>query len=854
MKRTYIYILAVAFMAFVAVAFFYPDDIDGRQLAQHDMQQGLANGHEGQLFHEQTGESTRWTNSLFSGMPNFQIAPSYAATPWLSWIARAYGLWLPSPASLLMAMMLGFFIMGMCMQMRWYVALFGAIAWAFSTYFIIIIGAGHIWKFVTLSYIPPTIGGIWLCYRGRYLWGTTLAALFGALQLMANHIQMSYYFLFVVLALMVATFISLWREGRLRQWLIASACIFGAGSLAIAANCASLYNTAQYAKETVRGRATELSTPKGGGEAKAQGGADFDYITAWSYGGGETMTLLVPNAKGGATIKPVAGDNQMLTVDALSDGNLSEQDSYVAQQFPQYFGDQPMTNGPVYVGAFVLVLAILALCICRGPLRWCLLAVSLLATFLAWGYNFEWLSRMFIDYFPGYNKFRTVSSMLVVVEFTLPLLAMMALMRILQVCKAPSHKERTERVPGTPADGSDLTPDALCRRLLWVSGLSALLCLLLWLFPSLMGSGLSAGELKMVQEQDLMADPAVSGALQTVKELRLSLVSTDALRSLIFILCGTAIVWLYIKGKYREGFIMVGGVLILCVLDLFFVNKRYVDSANFTDADTAAATFEPNAADQLILQDTAQNYRVMDVDGFSQARSSYFHKTIGGYHAAKLTRYNDLLEHQIQKNNMGVLNMLNTKYVMGMARNEQGQPVADLTGQPQWTAQLNPDALGNAWWVERIDYVDTPDAEMAALDTLNTARHAVADRKFSATLGTALPVDSTDYIRETTYAPNALTYHTHSRNGGVAVFSEVYFPWGWTATVDGQEVPISRVNYVLRGLRIPAGDHTVAFRFEPKSLAVADSISVGAVIAIYALGILSLVGILLIFLRRKKQE
>ena len=320
MKRTWIYTaLAVVVMAIISVAFFFPDDIDGRTLSQHDMQQGMANGHEGQLFTEQTGETTRWTNSLFGGMPNFQISPSYASSPLLNWIGKAYGLWLPAPANLLMAMMLGFFIMGMCMQMRWYVSLFGAIAWAFSTYFIIIIGAGHIWKFVTLTYVPPVIGGIWLCYRGRYLAGTALAALFGALQLLSNHIQMSYYFGFVMLAVICAFAVILGRQKKWRQWGIATGCIVGAGVLALAANCASLYNTAEYAKETIRGRATYLSSQKSGDSAEAQAeapqnGADFDFITAWSYGGDETFTLMVPNVKGGATLKPVGGQNQGLSV------------------------------------------------------------------------------------------------------------------------------------------------------------------------------------------------------------------------------------------------------------------------------------------------------------------------------------------------------------------------------------------------------------------------------------------------------------------------------------------------------------------------------------------------------------
>lgn len=815
-RRIFLIAAAVALMALLAVAFFYPDDVDGRTLSQHDMQQGLANGHEGQEFKEQTGEATRWTNSLFGGMPTFQISPSYEANSLLDWITRAYGLWLPSPANLLFAMMIGFFIMGMCMEMRWYVALFGAVAWAFSTYFIIIIGAGHIWKFVTLSYIPPTIGGIWLCYRGKYLWGTALASLFGALQLMANHPQMSYYFGFVIVALMGATFMSLRREGKTRQWLIATGCVLGAGVLALAANIASLYNTAQYAKETIRGRATYLSSAEG--EEPKEGGADFDYITQWSYGGDETLTLLVPNAKGGATIKPVEGANQPKSVMDLKGADdysfdTENGDYQFAAQFNQYFGDQPMTNGPVYVGAFVLALAILALCICRGPLRWWLLGVTVLSILLAWGHNFEWFSRLFVDYFPGYDKFRTVSSVLVIAEFTIPLLAMMGVARIVEICREP--EEPATRV----------TRERLMRKLLIVSGSLGLICLLLWMFPSLMGSGLSQAETDALRDADLLKNPDYSPMINAVKELRLGLVSADALRSCLFLALGTAVVAAYIKGWYRQAYVMVGGVLLFSLIDLYGVNKRYVDHENFTQQ--SEITFEENDADRQILKDPDPHYRVMDINGMGSARSSYFHKTIGGYHAAKLTRYNDLLERQVYNNNMGVINMLNAKYFMGQVDDGQGNAV--------WVAEQNPDALGNAWWVSRIDYVEGDDAEMAALDSLDTRTAAVANKSFASLLGQPSAPAPGDGIKLTSYAPNELKYEANSQRGGVAVFSEVYFPWGWKATVDGKEADIARVNYVLRALKVPAGKHEIVFTFDPESLHVTNGIAVGAVVVIYLL-------------------
>lgn len=841
-KHTLYTVLAVALMALLAVAFFYPDDMEGRTLSQHDMQQGAANGHEGQLYHEQTGKTTRWTNALLGGMPNFQIAPSYSSNAMLDWVNKAYGLWLPEPANLLFAMMIGFFIMGLCMEMKWYVSLFGAVAWAFSTYFIIIIGAGHIWKFVTLSYIPPTLGGIWLCYRGRYLGGAALAALFGALQLMANHIQMSYYFGFVIVALMGATFMSLRRQGQLRRWLIATGCVLGAGVLAIAANLASIYNTAEYAKETIRGRATYLTETEDEEQAPQQ--TDFDYITAWSYGGDETLTLLVPNAKGGATLKPEAGQNMPLSVTAVEGeafNSLEEQQLQAAAQFNQYFGNQPMTNGPVYVGAFVLALAILALVICRGSLRWWLLGVSVLSIMLAWGHNFEWFSRMFVDYFPGYSKFRTVASILVIVEFTVPLLAMMGLRRIIEICSAPDAPAAAAK-PAAKGSAPARTPrQRLERTLLWVGGSMGAVCLLLWLFPSLMGSGLSQQELDFFKENDLMGDDVWRPVIAAIKEARLSLVSADALRSLLFLAFGTCVVWAYIKGYFKQAWAMVGAVILICLADLYAVNKRYVNHDNFSEH--TEITFEPNDADRQILKDKDPNFRVLDVTDPAGARSSYFHKTVGGYHAAKLTRYNDLLERQINRQNPGVLNMLNTKYFMGQVQDEQGKPA--------WVAERNPDALGNAWWVERIRYVGSDDEEMTALDSLAVATEAVANKNFAKQLGQPSAPAPGDKITLTSYAPDCLKYDAVSARGGVAVFSEIYFPWGWHATIDGKQAQIARVNYTLRALKVPAGHHKIVFTFDPESLKTTDAISVTAVVVIYLTCAAALVLVALRLLRRR---
>lgn len=794
MKKKYLfYILATAFLAVVAIVFFYPDDIQGNVLQQHDIMQGIANGQEGKAFHEATGETTRWTNSLFGGMPNFQIAPSYPANSLLTWIGQAYMLGLPAPANLLFAMMAGFFIMCLCMRMKWHTALFASLAWGFSSYFIILIGAGHIWKFVTLAYIPPTIGGLALLYRRRYLAGTALTALFGALQLQSNHPQMTFYFLFVVAAMMIAWLCTAIRRKEGKQWLAATGCALLAGCLAVAANSASLYNSYEYSKETVRGRATDLTVPAG----KSTAGMDRAAITAWSYGIDESFTLLIPNVKGGATIQPVAGQT---TLKSLADTkkadelNVSPEELQFIGQFPQYFGDQPMTNGPVYVGAFVLLLAIMALFMVRTPMKWALFAVSVLALLLSWGHNFPALTNFFIDNFPAYNKFRAVSSILVVVEFTVPLLAALCIKKMLD------------------------EPDEF-RRNPWVSygvfGIGALICLVGWISPSVFGDPFSATEIEQLNEAGAFTNPAYFGVIGGIRETRLSIVSADCARSLAVILIGCALLFLYFRGMFKKHSVFVFTLSLLALADLYTVGHRYVNSDNFTAPADNEEVFSMTDADREILKDTT-NYRVLDVADMGGARSSYFHKTIGGYHAAKLTRYNDLLEHQIYRNNPRVLDMLNTKYFLSGNEYEE-----------------NPGALGNAWFVSGIDYVADADHEMAALDSLDTRTRAVADKKFSAVLGQAAAPVPGDTVYETSYAPNRLTYKARSAHGGVAVFSEIYFPWGWQATVDGKPAQIGRVNYVLRALRLGPGTHDIEFRFDPKSLHVTNTLGVTAVILIY---------------------
>jgi len=849
------FFLSIIILAGISVAFFYPDSIDGGSLQQSDIRQGIANGQEAKAFEAESGEKALWTNSLFGGMPTFQISPSYRSNSLFTWINSVYGLGLPIPSNLLFMMMFGFLILMFVMKAKWYYALLGSIAWGFSTYFIIIIGAGHIWKFVTLAYIPPTIAGLMLIYRGGYVRGAAMLALFAMMQLNANHPQMSYYFFFVMLSLAIAWLITAIKEKKVKQWGIATAVSLAAGMLAVGANLPSIYNTYEYAKETKRAQSelTPIKNTDAGTTSadKQTGGMPYDQIVGWSYGPSESFSLLIPNIKGGASARPENGQMTYMGLDKLPEAAqyANTPQATMLPYLSQYFNDSESTNGPVYVGALIFALFILGCFIVRGPVKWALLTMTVLSVLLALGRNFETLTDLMIYYFPLYNKFRAVESILVIAEFTMPLLAVMALHQML-----------------TTSDSLNLYR----KPLYWTIGITTFICLLAMLIPSAFGDAITSNDHTMAQNiqqqvqsmaqqygmdrtqtdatmyQYSLSNPANIAAIEN---LRYGMVKSDALRSLIFIGLGFIALIFTCKRTIKPA----AGILIIAALvlfDLYGVDKRYISHSSFAPAQaTKSPAFTPDEIDSMILEDADPDYRVLDIPGFDLPDRSYFHKMLGGYHAAKLIRYEDIIQRKLRHvlalgyypelredsiaagypqavrdaaANYRILDMLNTRYV--------------ITGEKDYPVIYNDHALGNAWFVDSIAYIGNADEEMAALGNIDPAHTAVAGNSFREVLGESCPsLTPGDTIYLTEYTPNRLTYHATTHNGGIGVFSEVYFPWGWNATIDGEPANIGRVNYILRAMAIPAGEHRIVMSFDPQSIHITMDIAYGCVTLIYLL-------------------
>ncbi len=795
-------VLVVVLFALLAFAYFYPADIEGRILYRHDASAGRGAGQEQTEYLQRTGERTRWTNALFGGMPTYQLAPSYESTDALESLGAFYHLWLPENVWYVFAYLLGFYILLRAFDFRQSLAALGSILWSFSSYFLIIIAAGHIWKVFALAYLPPMIAGVVLAYRGRYLSALLLTAIFSALEINANHVQMTYYYLFIILAMVIAYLVEALRKKTLPQFAKATAvCAVGA-LLGVMINLSNLYHTWQYSKESMRGK-SELV--KANSENQTSSGLDRDYITQWSYGIDETFTLLIPNAKGGAHQIRLGSDAKAM---AKCDSQYAQ---YVGQWY-QYWGDQPFTAGPVYVGAFVMMLFVLSLFIVKGPMKWALLAVTVLSILLSWGKYFMPLTNVFIDYVPMYAKFRTVSSILVIAEFTIPLLAMMGLKAIVD------------------------DPTLLGRKMRWVYvsfGLTGGLCLLFALMPTAFFDFNSVAD--RMQLSQYVSQEYLGPMLDNIAKVRAAVFTADCWRSFWVIVIGLVILLVYKFGKLKTP-VMAGALLVLCLVDLWTVNKRYLNDSMFVDKTMREQPISKSAAEEQILQDQSLDFRVFNLasDTFNENETSFYFKSVGGYHPAKLRRYQEMIDAYIapEKNTLfkavveaqgditkvkgdslfPVLNMLNTKYFIFPLQNNQTLPMQ------------NPYAMGNAWMVDKVTYVATANEEIDGVGKVDLRHEAVADKRFEETLGASTAQDSTSAVTLLSYEPNRLKYEVNSEKGGVVVFSEIYYP-GWTATVDGKEVELGRVNYILRALRVEGGNHQVELAFFPRSITTTETIA-----------------------------
>lgn len=794
-------VLAVLLFAVLAFAYFFPADMEGRILFRHDSSAGRGLGQEQIEYRKRTGEMTRWTNSGFCGMPTYQIAPSYDSSNIIKAAEKAYHLWLPENVWYVFAYLLGFYILLRAFDFKQHLAALGSIIWAFSSYFFIIIAAGHIWKVMALAYLPPMIGGIVLAYRGKYLWGLLVTAIFCALEINANHVQMTYYYMFIILFMVIAYAVEAARSKDYMHFAKATAVCLLAALIGVSINISNLYHTWEYSKESMRGK-SELT--KANAANQTDSGLERDYITQWSYGLDETWTLLVPNTKGGASVPMSRSETAM----KHADPNYS----FVYQQIGQYWGEQPGTSGPVYVGAFVLMLFVLGLFIVKGPLKWALFAATVLSILLSWGHNFMPFTDFFIDYMPMYSKFRTVASILVIAEFTIPLLAMLALKRIVD------------------------EPEILTKKIKYVYASFALtggVALLFAIMPSVFfPEYISSSEMKALSQ---FPQEQLQPLLANLTEMRKAVFTADCWRSFAIIVVGTLLLLLYKAKKLKAGY-MITAILVLCLADMWQVNKRYLNDGMFVERSVRDIPAEPNATEARIMEDKSLYYRVLNLasNTFNENETSYFLKSVGGYHPAKLRRYQEMVERYIAPEMQAVfgavadaggdmskvngdsiypvLNMVNAKYFILPLQSGQTAPV------------LNPYAYGNAWFVDRVDYVADANKEIDAVGKTDLRHVAVADAKFKEAIGESAAQDSTSTVTLTSYDANKLTYDVSSAKGGVIVFSDIYYP-GWTATVDGTEVPVGRANYMLRAINVKPGAHKVELSFFPKTVDTTETIA-----------------------------
>jgi hypothetical protein len=750
------------------------------------------------LYKEKSGEWSAWTNSMFGGMPSFLIANEYP-TSLTTKLGQAANSILPAPANYFLLTLVSAYLLLLVLGANLWLAAFGAIAYAFGSYLTTSLEAGHVSKILALAYAPGVIAGVLLAFRKNWLIGSAVVAVFFGLELYANHIQITYYLGIGVVVLVILESISYLKAGRIPQLALILTGLGIGGLVALGTHTTRLWNAYDYTKETIRGK-SELSplaaaaTPVGGD----QDGLDKEYAFQYSYGIIETLTLLIPNLYGGPSQGSLDNKSETYKMMVNRGVDVANAANFV-QALPLYWGNQYSTGGPAYAGAIIFFLFILGLFIVKGPIKWWVAGVTLLYIVWAWGKNFAGLNYLFFDYFPMFNKFRAVTMVLSLAHLLIIVLAVAALRDIVQ--RKFSFQE-------------------ISRPFLISLGLTAGLCLILAIVPTLLFSFRGENDPQFVESlaQSSQNPAFAQEIMNAIVQDRVGMMRGDALRSAFFILLAAGWIWLWMKEKIKAA-VLYPVLLLLVIGDMFGISKRYLNNDDFVSKQAAQAQISPSPADQQILQDPDPNYRVLDVlrNTFNNTEASYFHKSIGGYHGAKLRRYQELIERQIAKPNPnpGILNMLNTKYIL--TRDQQGNPAV----------QQNPDALGHAWFVDDYRIVPNADAEMSALDSLQPRRAAVLDQRFAKELeGLSIQPDSTNIITLSSYKPNELVYESIARSEQLAVFSEIYYNVRdeWKLTIDGKPAPLLRADYVLRALRVPAGKHTIVFKFDPVSVSTGHTI------------------------------
>lgn len=766
------HLIAVAVFFGISLAYFSPI-LEGKKLYQSDKVNFIGMSKEITDHRENYNEEPLWTNSMFGGMPAYQISAKYNANL-VKKIDKLFQGFLPRPAGLVFLYLIGFYILLMSLKIDYRLAIFGAFAFAFSSYFFIILEAGHNTKAHAIGYMAPLLASVLMTIRGRWLAGGALTALFTSLMLNANHLQITYYLVMLFLVLGVVKLIESIKEKQLHSYLKSVGVLLLAGVLGASTNITRILTTYEYGEESMRGK-SELTNDLD----NKTSGLDKDYATAWSYGKAESFTLLIPNFHGGASQGELGTDSE--TYKAIKQ---SPQARTLIKQLPLYWGTQPFTSGPVYAGAIVCFLFVVGLFLLKGYMRWWVILTTILMLALGWGKNFMPLTEFFLEFFPGYNKFRAVSTTLVIVELLLPLFGFLGLQKLL----AENDKAENQK--------------AVKWGLIITGGVCFVFALMPTMFFDFVGS--SDEQLK-----------GMGWPVDAIQSDRASLLSSDAWRSLVFILLSAVALWLYLSNTLKkQHLILIVGLLI--VGDMWTVNRRYLDTDDFVSKRKVAEPFSPSMADQQILADSDPNFRVFNtaVNTFNDASTSYYHKSIGGYHGAKLKRYQELIDAHISKGNMNVLNMLNAKYFI-------------VSNQNQKLAQRNPSALGNAWFVKDLQMVANADEELAALSTVNTAEQALVDQRYS-DLIPSFVFDSTASIQLTDYKANQLSYTANCSKNQLAVFSEIFYDKGWNAYLNGELVPHFRANYVLRAMPIPAGNHQIEFKFEPRTYKTGEGISLAS--------------------------